>query len=1194
MGWTEEQLQAITLRGKNILVAAGAGSGKTAVMVERVIRILSEGEASIDEMLIVTFTNVAAAEMRERIRSALKKESGAELRAQIQKIPQAAICTFDSFFLQVIQRFFYLTDLEPGFRVADQVESQVLMKDSLDELFRWIYASEDPAFTEFLDWYSGTRDEEQLKTRLEGIYGKVMALPDPVNALEEKVKSLDGDLETFCKTETFRNLCSVLEDLLKKAAECEEKAEDLLRRNDYDKQADAVEEEKNEYRMMAELAGIGEISSLECMTAAFQKKRIRKDKDRPELFEQVNALRDQAKKKILDKQVKSFFYKPFKDRVEDLQKIRPQADTLLRIIKELHRIYQEKKTERKVLDFSDLSHRALEILRTEEGAGYYRRQFRYIFIDEYQDTNLMQEAVIGRIKRNDNLFLVGDIKQSIYRFRLAEPTIFSRRYREYAEEMETAEKEGREPVSVKIDLNRNFRSRPEVLEEINNMFRDIMPGYDQSAELRPGIPEDPEFPCRPETVFIDIRSLKEIQEEKLQKEAQEENEENFEDSDDIDALLEELDRAEREGMAIAELIRNDQGKAFHDTKTGEIRHLTWRDFVILARSVKKTAISYSRILGDAGIPLYVDDNDGYFQTMEIGLFLDLLSLIDNRYQDLPLIAVLHSGIYGFSAEDLACIRAAEKEKRGYTQAFLHYAEREENELALRARKVLRDIERWRILAASIPLQQFIWGLMNETGFYVRCGALPDGVQRQANLRQLVEIAEQFQSRSQNSLYHFLRYLDLIRKYESGRPSGGGGIRMAQSKIVGESENVVRLMTIHHSKGLEFPVVILSRMGDKLLYDHDANILFDRKTGIGMWIRDREHHMTEPSLLNDLIVRRNHQEDVEEEKRVLYVAVTRAQEKLYLLGEVKDARGMLRDKENGISGDQSLFEMLCYIPSPRILESDTLLRYIPEEGNDVPRFGRETEAAPEVQQEVRRRLNFYYPYSAAQGIRPKVSVSEVNRMRESREQEKCPVQESSGKDLRKSIYRSAYTQLPEFLQTGERRLTAAEKGTVYHRIMENLDFRRVAREGAVYIRDAAEEMVRSGVIMEEMLRQVDLEKIKAFFDTDIGRRACYAAENGRLKKEQPFVLRKEEEREMILIQGVIDCFFEEKNGIILVDYKSNRLIRSISQEKENQRLLNMYREQIALYREALEKGIKKPVNEAYLYLFNAERFVEVEK
>ncbi|MDD5922409.1 MAG: 3'-5' exonuclease, partial [Eubacteriales bacterium] len=833
---------------------------------------------------------------------------------------------------------------------------------------------------------------------------------------------------------------------------------------------------------------------------------------------------------------------------------------------------------------------------------------------EYQDTSLIQEAIIQKICRKNNLFMVGDMKQCIYHFRLAEPDIFRGKYESFAEA-------GPEDPEEKIDLNRNFRSRPVLLSEINRIFEPIMDGYDDNAKLHPGIPYEGEYSFSPQLYLI----------EKPGAEEDDEEEEN---------PLEKPEKREMEARACAKLIKQQAGTLFEDGKTGEIRKLRYRDIVILCRSVSGNAAVYEQVMKEEGIPFYFDDSEGFFDQVEVAVFLNLLSVIDNRYQDVPLLSVLRSEIFGFSSLELAEIRARFPEN-SYAEAFLKMAEEGKpgvpegekgsegsadtdgetrSALSEKAYNARNKLEKWKALSLALSLPDFIWRLLTESGYYMMVGAMPNGNARQANLQILAERAENFRSNSEGTLYRFVRYLETLRKRK---------VSTGQAKLIAENDDVVRLMTIHKSKGLEFPMVIVSGLGQKLRYGSgDSNVFFHKDVGLGLSLMDPEKHTAYPTVLMRLIQAREKQEEYEEQIRILYVAMTRAREKLYLVGVVNDAEKYLEEKELGKQGTSSYLSLLKALPTVSALRRNDLFASSEKKTDESEES---SEGAPAdssssgsslgghseyfkkkagipLQNEVFRRLDYRYPYEDAARIRSKYSVSSINRMFQS-EQEflgeqpggmsaspkksvKLAEEEDPVSIASQSIgVRRPRFDVPIFLQ-GEKKLTQAEKGTVYHGILERIDFDRAGKEGEPYIREFSEDLVKKGVFFENELRELDLHCLSAFFESELGIRARKAYLRSALYREKSFTLRIPHKGENMMIQGIIDCFFVEEDGIVLVDYKSNSLnLKRIEEEKS--RMKTAYQEQISLYRRALEKGLDCPVKESYLYLLSAGTSVRMD-
>ncbi len=1281
--WTTEQLQAIEERGKNILVSAGAGSGKTAVMVERATRLILEEHVPVSGMLIVTFTNAAASEMRERLRQALKErltatiaagehgigageteESTGEhdaghsktvplkgeqewIRKQLDDLHSAQISTFHSFAQRVIKEFFYLTDLEPGSRVLDEAEAEVLKEEALDELFNAEYEEDNEDFRAFLDSYSGEKSDSEARTLILSLYRKLEAIPAGLDLLDEKIRELDLDTEGFKKTKAYRELIKQSRRGFDAALESCAAAEKLLRDEGLDRMAALVAADAALIRSASGSDGkapdIGTVKAMKFATIAAHKD----EKDSYEFIKDtLKAIRDDYKGRMKD--VMKLWYADLDTMTKVMNLTAPHARTLSRLIRRFSQMFRGIKDEHKGIDYSDMEHFAYEILGHKEAADYYRELFRYIFIDEYQDTNYMQETIAGMIARDDNLFMVGDIKQSIYHFRLADPEIFQNKYEEYrrqadaeagghtqtaaesGEHTQTAAEGGgaqpdaetgsRTPRSIKIDLNRNFRSKPPVISEINNMFRPLMDGYDENAELICGVEQGEHALPVPKTYIVD-RDVSD--DEELP-------------DDEAGAEIEDIKKEEIEARQAVQIIRENLGKEFTDPKTGEVRKVDYRDIVILMRSFKRSAEGYRKVFDEAGIRLYIDDKSGYFDTIEINVALALLSVIDNKRQDIPFIALLRSEIFGFTCDELALIR-----KLHMRGSYVEAAEAAAGigaetadipaELRQKCRHVFDEIKKWQAYAVTLPLADMIWRILNETGYYIITGTFPGGAGRQANLRLLADRARQYSDRSPGSLYGFIRYINTLKKNQ---------VDMPQATLFSENENVVRIMTIHHSKGLEFPVVILAGLDNQQRRGDSGVVDFDREIGLGLQAKDPVRHLREDSLVQRIIAAKEKQAEIDELKRVFYVAVTRARETFYLLAAA-DYDKIMDSLDAGRYSDTTLLRMSRYLPEVVHVSGAELLSkslQLPV-GADGAVTGAATgivaSGSEDKYKDVIARLSFEYPYKSAGELAAKTSVTGLNqeKLRISAvtgpgedgsdsgrvlrpdvpgldEQPAAAVfSERAGVAARKSdehtepevgipgerigvAETSRFSDIvPEFIR-GKRKITAAQTGTVYHKIMEKLDFNKAAGDGYTYIARRAAELVNAGILTEEEVRKVDLGKVAAFFDTDLGKRCVAASEKGTLHKEQPFESKININEEDVLVQGIIDCWLEEGDNVVLIDYKTNRIDERKSLDEERSRIREMYKTQLDLYADAIEKATGKKVTEKYLYLFAIDQAVEM--
>ncbi|TVX94769.1 helicase-exonuclease AddAB subunit AddA [Paenibacillus agilis] len=961
--WTDEQWQAIVDGGRNILVAAAAGSGKTAVLVERIIRkVIDEHQpVHVDELLVATFTKAAAAEMRERIRLALEAKlaespDSEHIHRQLALLNRASITTLHSFCLEVIQRYFQMIGLDPSFRIANETETQVMRQDVLEELFEEHYEQEDEGFRRFVDWFSGERNDEAAFRLVQRLYDFSRSHPWPDAWLQQMAASFGaGSVEELSASPWATSIMADTRLTLNAIVELLRQATQLSGAPGGPEPYQIVLTE--EWQMAAQLYSRALQHSWHEMGAFMEQLEFgrlpacRGDRYEKSLQEQVKRLRDQAKARFTQLREELYRRAPEQFLIE-MNNMAPLMNTLVHVIQQFGERYEHAKRGKGWLDFSDLEHYCLRILRApnstpertepSDAAQQYRAQFAEILLDEYQDTNMVQEAIVNLISRQDkgNRFMVGDVKQSIYRFRLADPTLFMNKYDHYVrydhsdDELDMhSDREGmqdeavlentesndfgghdeRAPKGARIDLARNFRSRIEVVDAVNMLFRQLMNrqvaelSYDRDAELVCGAmyyPEldaqgdtasgDYDYHVRPEFVLIEKGGAAESQagDEEDVLEAEQPPTQEVDPS--------ELETARIEARAIASRIRMMMGDGrkqpaqVYDKQLKRMRAISYRDIVILLRATQSWAPLMVEELRLEGIPAYAEFNTGYFQATEVEIIVSLLRVIDNPYQDIPLAGVLRSPIVGLSAESLAQIRLYAKNKP-YFDALTLAAETgtasavqmEFDGEALLSQEDVHRVqhfmslwERWREEARQGSLSELIWRIYRETGYYEWVGGLAGGTQRQANLRALYDRARQYEGSSVRGLYAFLRFIDRMKE------TGGD---LGTARALGEQEDVVRLMTIHKSKGLEFPVVFIAGMG-KMFNQQDLNAAFlvHKQMGFGPKYVDESTRVTYPTLANLAIRRQMKLELLAEELRVLYVALTRPKEKMILIGTVNDA------------------------------------------------------------------------------------------------------------------------------------------------------------------------------------------------------------------------------------------------------------------------------------------------------------------
>ena len=1160
VSWTDRQIDAIDVRNKNILVSAAAGSGKTAVLVERIKKLILNEGVSIDEMLVATFTNAAAGEMKEKIvkaiQAAIRENAGDKdfLKKQLNKVYKSNIGTFHSFALEVIRRYFYIINADPEFKICDEAEKAILRIESADELFSLKFESKDEKFIDFLKAYCDAKSERKAKEMVLDLHEKIQALPEPFGWLSDKTAvtgstpgALSEYLSGFIMEDAAENLRYAVSSFQRVRAILEKAgASSLAEKSSLD--IASVKE-------ILEKIESGEFDEAVKMIGGISFSRFAAGNDEKASFEPVKdqaaKIRDKGKdciREIKDK----YFSSAFSDEAGMINATYGYMETLAGLISEFDAVYKAKKKEKALLDFNDIEHFALKILKNPDVNEEYRQKFKYIFIDEYQDCNLLQEEVVNLIKRDNNVFMVGDVKQSIYKFRLAEPEIFIRKYAAY--------KNAAGGKDVKIDLNTNFRCKENIINTVNEICEKIMP-YDEDSALYKGVSYSGalDYP-----VCLHIVETRETEDE------------------GIDPEINEMKSVEIEAGIAVNLIKGIAGKEIYEEGKGaggNVRNVRLRDIVILMRSIKGYGEKYYQALTDAGIPAYIDDNDGYFDTIEIEVFMNLLKVIDNMRRDVPLISVLHSKIMGFSADELAMIRL-KSPKTTYFRAFESYGVGGENEaLSAKCRDARLRMEEWREMALFMPLDEFIWKLMWDTGYYIYAGALSGGGQRQANLRALVDKALRYMKTSSEGLYGFIRYAEILKKR---------GVETGQASLIGENDDVVRLLTVHKSKGLEFPVVIVCGLGRRFIAGREkSGALMHKNIGIAL-----PHYSTEPgkhkkTLLQSVIDSRNKAEGMDEEARILYVALTRAKDMLLLSGTVKDAENAVENYKFADSGNRKAASCFMDMIAPVFIQKN--LPYEVHTRGDVlsqtvksdtfkdefkKSLTADDGAVPAFEKEfAKKRLSYEYPEQKSLYTKSKYSVSELAQTGFSQGIE-------------------AAAAVPVFLQ-GKRKPSNAEIGAAFHTVMEKMDFISAARafsesdaKGRDYLAEFLDELKRKAIIPADIAGLIDTKRIEAFLKSDIGRRAASAA---KIHKETPFNIIKELDGADTIVQGIIDCYFEENGEYVLIDYKTDR----VSGEDDVERIKKMYCGQAALYSEALEMIKNVKVKEKYLYLFGADTAVLID-
>lgn len=1236
--WTDDQWQAIVEKGQDILVAAAAGSGKTAVLVERIIRRLTDPEQPIDvdRLLIVTFTNAAAAEMRGRIGEALEKElakapNDQRLREQLILLGKAPIMTFHAFCQSVIRNYYYRLDIDPGFRIAEQTEAAILREDVLIDLFETYYASteDQDTFYELVDRYSNDRSDQELFDLIMNVYDFSQSHPWPDLWLDElaaayEVPEGDGIDDVSWIPSLKVAIQEQLEGAFSELRLAEQLAQEPGGPTPY------LENLQSDQLILHQLLeasrGPWEAFYQAFTSVAFSKLKACRGTDYDEdLKTQVKAMRDEVKKTIETMKTEAFAQLP-SEYLADLREMAPFVTFIVRLVKEFREAYRRMKRERGLLDFSDLEHDCLAILRKEgtpqgeevpsEVAEDYRQQFEELLIDEYQDTNQVQETVLWHVSKGNNRFMVGDVKQSIYRFRLADPSLFLEKYKTFnMTSDERTERKGR-----RIDLSQNFRSRKEVLDGTNFIFQQVMDervgeiDYDERAALRFGS-MDYETLSSPVELHL-INGMSDSDEAEIQEEATQ-----------LDATL---GTAQLEAHLIATKIHKllEEGFQVYDKSLRRTRPLEYRDIVILSRSVQGSASTVLDVLKERGIPSYAELSAGYFEAVEVSNMMSLLKVIDNPYQDIPFASVLRSPLVGLNGEELSQIRLSLQDTSFY-EAYKHYLD-QERDLFLKEKLLHFDkqLDQWRNQARRGALAELIWQIYRETGYYDYVAGLVGGDQRQANLKAFYDRARQYEQTSFRGLFRFLRFIERLQ-------DRGGDL--GEARALSEQEDVVRLMTIHKSKGLEFPVVFVMGMNKQFnKRDIYGKTLLHKSLGFGTKLVNSEARFILPTLAHTSIKKQIERETIAEEMRILYVALTRAREKLILVGSVSDAEKSLKKWGLGaiekgwllpsfyrskatryldwmgpaVSRHQTAtgFHELTHFspdldsaivkhPSNWVCEVHTPQEFVQASVHVEQRHEKEDQirnwqpvepSSSNWHEEVLQRLSWTYPNQQATAQLAKLSVTEIKRQQDQ-------FIDGAGDTFIRQ-FRQPIGDRPAFLSKNES--TASELGTLAHRFMQLVTL----KEGLT-IEDLKTE--RDRLIEKEMLdpneaRRLSLEDIHSFFESEIGKRLVSAQ---KVVRELPFSLKLpvhaihpdwKGQEEMIMVQGVMDCLYLDEDGWHLLDYKTDRLSgRFHSEEEALRHLKERYRVPMTLYQQAIERIWKQKVSEVGLWFFDGGRYIELD-
>ena len=1211
MAWTNEQQAAIDSRGQTLLLSAAAGSGKTAVLVERIIRRLLDKEYPIDitELLVVTFTKAAAAEMRDRIGTALMKAlsetKDPRVERQLALLPSAQISTLHAFCQHVIRKYFYTIDLDPAFSIAGEEELNLLRRQVLEDVFLSYYEDDEKASILYplADMFGSDRGDDILMDTVSRMYTYARSLAWPEHWLKEAARAYDVAPDAVIDDMVW---AGPIKDAVRRILEEDTRLYDgvlyhLRQREAFAPACDTFVAEQAALRQAAQARSWNDLSRFVRAIDFPRLKSLRKlSDDDKAVWERCKKVRDDVKKDVIKTLQAVYFSATLEEWLDGMRAMKPIMDDLVTLTLDFAKAYGAAKKEKGWIDFSDLEHFCLQILLAPDASPEHpvpsaaaeelRSQYEEVFIDEYQDTNGVQELITRLVSGEDNRFMVGDIKQSIYRFRLADPTLFLEKYQSFSRDEKS--------VQRCIDLGRNFRSVPVVLDAVNAVFSRAMTAeaagmdYGEREKLYAGrqAPDDERWIGGP--VEVDIVPTP-----------------SDEEDDDGSTAFEKECRfiAGR----IGELLASGRMAA---RKDGTLEPLSYRHIVVLLRSMAGKADVLIQALQEGGIPSYAEQSGGYFAAVEVQVMLALLRCIDNPEQDLAMAAVLRSPLVGLDETALAGVRLAGDgtlwQNLPAFVASLPDGVDEKEDL----QQFMAAFDSWRTYSRRHGVAELLQRLYDDTAYVDFVGAMPGGDVRQANLKALYDRARQYEEAGFRGLFRYLQLMDKMKE---------DGLDLAPAKVVSEKEDVVRIMSIHKSKGLEFPVVFVADMGKAFnRRDTQDQILFHNRLGIGLKQYDPEWRMSYPTLIWSGIAAQLRWEGTAEEERILYVAMTRARDQLILTGH---SSHIDRDWQRWTSRlnpaqAKSYFDWVmpaALAPFGAKADADyarpgaawqdavwqvRIAKAVPagtvEEGayDGEPRLEalrRGDLTGTPVPSWLDEQLSWQYAYPQAVRTAAKFSVSEVKRRYQELHSDELQDEAALSVPAAAVIPTApgeddAFAALPPWLAGEEAAVSGAQRGTALHKALQYIT--PAADQTTATLRREIDAFVRQGLLSREEAKLVYVPVLAAFCQSDIGRRM---AESPELHREYPFTvllaggdpLPETETGEQILIQGVIDCLFREDDAWILVDYKSDRLETADA-------FRSRYAVQLALYKRAVEQITHRPIEETYIYSLHLQQEIRL--
>ncbi len=1216
--WTEEQKKIIESRNKNLIVSAAAGSGKTAVLVERIVSIVTDknNPVDIDRLLIVTYTKAAAGEMKERLRERFEKLSAADkgsghLRKQTVLIHNAHISTIHGFCSYVIKNYFYNAGIDPLFRIMEDAEAVLMKKECAKEVIaRAMLTSENDnehlnreRVSDFSAACLGGKKTKRLEELLISIYEKLIADPWPYEWLENiQEKCLSAEKDRINEPDIIREL----------EEECETELKSIRRKAEINLKTVLLPAGPSAYIKTAEaeyhiIKAASESASKQERTELLKKLNMQrlstarpKAGEDPSIRESCKKTRDEIRETAKNI-IKTYKMTDADELLKETMLTAGHINTLCELLREFMDCFALSKRNRNLMDFADLEHFALKILvqKNSEPTAAARELaagFVQVMTDEYQDSNDIQELILESVSGKCNRFMVGDIKQSIYGFRHAKPEIFAGKYTEYNNSGE----------SESIDLHNNYRSRKQVIDTVNHVFGKLMSkelggvDYSDGQELyaKADYP-DSENPYDDDPYKTEIM-LADIEEDQTDKRA----------AIEAEALM-----TAKKILAMKESLR------IYDKKTRQTRAFRFGDCAVLLRSVKEWSEIFYRVFQAKGIPARTDSKTGYFKTVEVMTVINYLKIIDNPLQEIPLTSVLFSDMVGCSAKELAEIRAFSDHNQFYNAVREYAVSGRDNQLKEKISGFLNSYDMLRVQSDYSSVQNLIRNIYKETGIRSCSAAMPAGEQRAANLDMLILKAAEYEKTSYHGLYNFIRYIEDMEKHQQD---------YGAAALDADEADVVKIMTIHKSKGLEYPVVIISGCSHEFnLTDTTKSVLFHREMGIGLDAVDLITRKKKTSFLKRMIINRIKKESLSEELRILYVALTRAKEKIIITGSRKKlASSILKWNEkaalykNTVSADAAAVK--CYLDwlVPSFADQSAfsaVMNYAGDysanagknNGEDIVRFEissagdllvSETEELlktdnslerlhprDDIMDHVAEELlikieDFEYRYKLLSEIPQKISVSDLKaRLCES-------VHDGEAADFERHNKTVFLKKIPGFISEQEPNLPGAARGTAYHKCWKNIDYQVLGdpefTDGKLLkenIEDQISVMLKKGLLRKEEAAVIDPADIASFFMSDIGGRMILAEINGSLMREQPFTLGAKACEinpdwhfdDTVIIQGIIDACFYEDDAWVIVDYKTDKV-------KTLDELAHKYKSQLNIYAAAVEKSTGKTVKEKIIY------------